>query len=657
MAEKNINNSTDDFLIVWLDGSVEDNRDNQDTKALIRRMVRGRLLTFKEPDPCVDLIFVKNSTQKVSLIVSNKYGNDVVAATHDLPQVQSIYIYCGNRQIAEEWTKPYGKVSGIFTNKKMLLSKICDDIGACDTANAVPMSVFHMDERQNSLQNLTEESATFMWYRSMLHVLLLMAKYCDSKTEMIAECRASYHNDEAEKKKINQFEITYKPETAFWWYTYDSFVYRLLNQALRTQSTEIIFKFRFFINDLHIQIVKLYHQYINAHSSFAKRRLTVYRGQRMKINELDVLRRNVNEHISMNSFLSATTLQQVAEVFADTSDQCDAESPLQSVLFIIEICDINKETTPFAFIENYSCCADEEEVLFTIGAIFKVESVKQEGKTWHVKLKLSKQQNELCKDLSSNMLKQIGSDPGPLSFGWFLYRMNDLPQAERYAELMLKQFPADDKETGNAYNLLGLIYHDIKRYKKSIECYQKALAIYSRFDQHNSPNIIATHYNLGLVYLALEDIRNADEHRQQAKGKLINSSHRKDPHLITMVNSLTGKMQIASGDYIQALKVFEAILKIKEDKLGANHPSIASTLNDLGIVQENMGNDHKALAYFNRALEIRQKSLPPNHLDVAECLTNLSRVQYRRKEHGLASRNKELAAKIAMNAVREEEAD
>ncbi|CAF2632332.1 unnamed protein product [Rotaria sp. Silwood2] len=241
------------------------------------------------------------------------------------------------------------------------------------------MSVFHLAERENTLQQLTNENATFIWYHLILIVVRLMTNYGNSKDKVIAEFRVSYYHDAAKQMKINYFEQNYSPMRAFWWYTRDSFVCRLLNKPLRTQNTEIIFKFRFFINDLCNQIKQSYHQYLDTHSSIMDHQLTVYRGKRLSITELDLLKNNINELISMNSFLSATLNQNVAILFADAIDQWNESSRLQSVLFTVDINNMsNKEMTPFAILKSYSCSPDnnEEEVLFTISTIFKVHLVE-----------------------------------------------------------------------------------------------------------------------------------------------------------------------------------------------------------------------------------------------------------------------------------------
>ena len=653
MTQNNVVNIADDYIVVWLDKNIDVSKNNRDIKTLIRQIVRSRLQTFIEPDQCLEQIFTILQDKRIIFIVSNEFGPSVVPVIHDCPQVQTIYVYCVNRQRAEQWTKPYTKITGIFTDKKILLNKICDDVDAHGRDSELPMSVFHLEEKQNSLQNLTSESASFMWYQSILHVIPLMAKYCNSKTEMIKECRVTYHNDEIEQKKIDDFEQNYKPEKALWWYTYDSCIYRLLNTALRTQNIEIIFKFRFFINDLHKQILQLYHQYLQTQSSTINHSLTLYRGQRMKIDEIHLLKRSVKQLISMNSFLSATTIKDLAEIFADTSDQSNEESPLQSVLFTINICDMTEDTTAFAFIQNFSCCRDEEEVLFSIGAIFKVVSVKKDNNMWHVNLQLSSQQNELCQNLFNYMKKQMGSEPSPISFGWFLYRMNEFDKVERYAKVLLKELPENDKEIGNIYNLLGLMYKAKNLLQQSVESYINALEKYRRSALYNSSQAINTHSNIGLAYLALGDNEKAGEHQKQAEEKL-KKVLKHHPMLPLATDSLKAKIHTAQDRYGSALQIFQSVLKKKNEILAAIHPSVATTLNDMGTVYEKMGNYQKALDCFNQALDIYKKTLPSGHIDFAVCFKNRGRIFEKFQQPVHAKLEYQLAANIMMNNIRDE---
>ncbi|CAF1038926.1 unnamed protein product [Adineta steineri] len=653
MTQNNVVNIPDDYIVVWLDRNIESSKNNKDIKTLIRQIVRSRLQTFIEPDLCLEQIFTSLEEKHIIFIVSNEFGPGVVEAIHECSQIQTIYVYCGNRQIAEEWIKPYTKVTGIFTDRTTLLKKIRDDFGVHERDCELPMSVFYLEEKQNSLQNLNSESAAFMWYQLVLTVLRLMAKHCNSKTEMIKECRATYHQDETEQRKINDFEKTYESAKACWWYTYDSCIYRLLNKALRTQNTEIIFKFRFFINDLHNQILELYQQYLESNPSNANHSLTLYRGQRMKIDEIYLLERSVKQLISMNSFLSATTIKELAEIFADTSDQSNEASPLQSVLFTINICNMTKDTTPFAFIQNFSCCRDEEEVLFSIGAIFKVVSVIKQQNMWHVNLELSSQQNELCQNLFNYMKNEIGSEPSPISYGWFLYRMNEYDKVERYANILLKELPENDKEIGHIYNLLGLTYKAKNCPKQSVESYTKALDSYHRINLSDSSQAINTHNNLGLAYYALGDYKNAENHLKQAEQKLKKVS-KPSSMLILATDSLRAKIHTAQNRHGNALHLFQIVLKKKNEILAAIHPSVATTLNDMGAVYEKLGNYQKALDCFNQALDIYKKILPTDHIDFAVCFNNRGRIFEKLQQPVRAKQEYKLASNIVMNNIRDE---
>ncbi len=131
------------------------------------------------------------------------------------------------------------------------------------------------------------------------------------------------------KKKISEFDQYYQSTNAIFWYTRNYFLFRLLNQAFRTEDIDNIFKFRFFIVDL-------YQQLLNLHSSQRfPSKLTVYRGQSIGLTELEHLKENIGQLISINTFLSTTTDPQVASIFA--GDGTNHPSYERSVLFEMTI--------------------------------------------------------------------------------------------------------------------------------------------------------------------------------------------------------------------------------------------------------------------------------------------------------------------------------
>jgi tetratricopeptide (TPR) repeat protein len=67
------------------------------------------------------------------------------------------------------------------------------------------------------------------------------------------------------------------------------------------------------------------------------------------------------------------------------------------------------------------------------------------------------------------------------------------------------------------------------------------------------------------------------------------------------------------GEYSKALSSHEKALEIYQKTLPANHPHLATSYNNTGLVYYNMGEYSRALSYYERALDILQRSLPPNH--------------------------------------------
>ena len=66
------------------------------------------------------------------------------------------------------------------------------------------------------------------------------------------------------------------------------------------------------------------------------------------------------------------------------------------------------------------------------------------------------------------------------------------------------------------------------------------------------------------------------------------------------------------------------MLQILEAELGPQHPDIATSLNNLALLYDNLGAYDKALPLSQRALDIREKVLGPQHPDVANSLNNLA---------------------------------
>ena len=79
----------------------------------------------------------------------------------------------------------------------------------------------------------------------------------------------------------------------------------------------------------------------------------------------------------------------------------------------------------------------------------------------------------------------------------------------------------------------------------------------------------------------------------------------------------------AAGNYASAEHLLREAATLQEQTLGPQHPDLANTLNNLGIVCEMTDNPIDAEHYFRRAYAIATATLPPDHPFVATSRKNL----------------------------------
>ncbi|CAF1592262.1 unnamed protein product, partial [Didymodactylos carnosus] len=398
VTDMNRYENLEDITIIWLDSQMNESLDCFDTQLRLRHII-NYLLTFDNIDACVDYIQSYVQDEKLFFIVSGIDGELIIPKIHFLPKISSIYVFCADKARHEQWIKLYSKIRGIFIEKDSLFKKLTSDVTFC-LNNLLPISVLGRSNIiQKSIRDLTSEGATFMWFQLLIEILTHMEYSKSEKRELLQICQVQYRHNDAENKKIVEFETTYSANQAVWWYTRDSFLFRLLNKALRTENFDIIYKFRSFIADLHRQLVEMHSVQTQTLSSNE----TFYRGQRLPFDELNKLKENINGYLSMNTFLSASTSSEVALMYSGDGED---RPTLESVIFEIEI---STSVSPFANIKTVSYFKTENEVLFTIGSIFRIKDVLPQTDTiWLVQLVMDKRENQDIEQLTEHLKKEIG---------------------------------------------------------------------------------------------------------------------------------------------------------------------------------------------------------------------------------------------------------
>ncbi len=80
----------------------------------------------------------------------------------------------------------------------------------------------------------------------------------------------------------------------------------------------------------------------------------------------------------------------------------------------------------------------------------------------------------------------------------------------------------------------------------------------------------------------------------------------------------------AQGLYNEAIPYFEQCLSLSEQRFGPNHPTVATSLNNLALLYKTQGKYAEAEPLYGQSLTIWKKQLGEDHPDVATSLNNLA---------------------------------
>ncbi|CAF0836918.1 unnamed protein product [Didymodactylos carnosus] len=193
-----------------------------------------------------------------------------------------------------------------------------------------------------------------------------------AKQQLLEYCRqANIAEEFGEYEQLEEFENEYDADKSVYWYTRESFLFRLLSKAARQWDVDVLLDFGFYISNLDKQLRQL-HREQQTRFMTNNRLFRVYRGQFMNMSELEKLQNNIGSYISINTFLSTTEDYEFA--------LCYAQSPTdmyENVLFVIDIDTTADVMKSFAHIENLSAFKSVKEVLLTTGTVYRIRSIKR----------------------------------------------------------------------------------------------------------------------------------------------------------------------------------------------------------------------------------------------------------------------------------------
>ncbi|CAM4954408.1 unnamed protein product [Rotaria socialis] len=482
-------------------------------------------------------------------------------------------------------------------------------------------------QSSQSYNPVKHQEAEFI-YALLLRDILIETE--STPKEMIEFCLEKYCHNDLQLKYIEEFDEYYIPCNAIFWYTRDTFLYRLLNAALREQDIDTLYLLRFFIKDLHLQLKECHaiqQQMSNTIIDAPVQRIeTVYRGQLMINEEFDKkIRYNTGSFFSVNSFLSTTAHKDLASVYAGNVSN-GGTCNMQSVLFEIDI-DKTINKFPYANISTESAFNEvESEILFTVGAVFRIQSVDWSDQgLWNVKLKLTGEEDIQLQNLTKYMKENIIWLHPLVSLGDLLRVMAQYKKAEQFYLLALQEPYVNDnvRTVTGVYNDLATIYNEMRESDKAIEYYEKSLDIKVKHFSENDPSLAPTYANLGSMACDAFEYDLALTYYKKALD-IDQSTLNPNQNGIAVDYNSIGLVYKKQKRYREAMEMYEKSIEIRLKIFPSNHPSLSTSYNNIAMIYSAQRNYTKTIEYLQKTLEIQLNSLPPHHPPLAITYQNLS---------------------------------
>ncbi|CAF1372253.1 unnamed protein product [Adineta ricciae] len=514
-----------------------------------------------------------------------------------------------------------------------------------------------------------------------------------SLNTLVAYYREIYADKSEELESITEFEKEYCPNKAIWYYSKSTFVFGMVNRALRLLEGDVIINMGFFIRDLHYQIEQRHKEYI---SKSVDEHLSFYRGQGLSFNDFEKLKTNKGRLMSFNCFLSTSSNRDVGDMYAESNSRSQGKV---GVLFVIKV-DPKIKSTPFANIERESNYPEEAEVLFSMHSVFRIEDIKcldESQQVYEVQLTLTADDDPELRQLFNQIVTDIEMPTLPrkedlrtlllwigqydtaekfyldlLDKSWLLIdevycymnlgRINDRlgkydTAFEYYAKALSRVINARCSETDSFFRIyykqVGALYCETGNYSDALIFLEKSLSMQKELRPLDDSDLYAHYNDIGMVYYHMGKY---DEALSKFNQALTTSKNILAPNHINLANLHlnVGTCYAKLEDHTEALTHKKIAIDILEKVLPDNHPILANAYNSFAVTSNYIGNVEEAMIYCRKALHIHEKKAPINHPHFAPICFNLGKIYPEQGDYSNAMLYLEKAHKILQQTLPED---
>ncbi|CAF2146082.1 unnamed protein product [Rotaria magnacalcarata] len=385
MAMSSIDNSDSDYpILIWLDLQMAD---RPNTVLEMHNKLKSYFYDIQLYDNfihCINEILSITQTERdIFLIVSSSIDEYYIKIISDIPGVAKIYTYC----TSVEQSLSSVNVSKVYYDMDTLLCQLKVDTQHYLRKPIRSMLIFTKENTFNNLRKSIKSRVNFEPIRFKLIIETLLKITLNTyqlKQEFLKELRSRPEYIPSEEKLIVEFEKEYNSDKAIEWYTRDGPLYRMTNQGFRTENIDIMFRYRFFFVDLYSSLQSLHKKQQDELEHIS----VLYRGQLMRTEEFSVLKDLIGSLIIVNSFWSTTKDEDVARSYSGNGERRPEN---ESIVYRIRLDRyvIKRGIQPFAYVTPFSYFKDEDEYLFVVGSVFRLEKIYLEGERQIIVLSLT----------------------------------------------------------------------------------------------------------------------------------------------------------------------------------------------------------------------------------------------------------------------------
>lgn len=406
----------ENVTITWFnDATMGESSDIEMVKGQIEQSI-GNLSIFDDAVECIQFIN-KMKDNRIILILGPSTGARVLRDVLNSVQLRVVFVVCPNESVRPAWITEYKSTKCIAAD----CTSICQQIEIFIAHNTIGIEILNSPiPLTNSPTNENKQDIQFMYSQLIKYILTEMTYYHDDMDDMIKFFENKFQHDPQTLKKIQEFRNNYKSSEAVFSYTNYTFLYTTLNLALRMSDVCALYSMRVFLRDLHLQIAQLHE------NKQPTEPLELYRGLVMPTAEFEKIKDKKGKLLSFNNFLSTSMSENVALMFADPSEFNDQIG----IIFKITIDPSASTSIAFSCINDLSQFAEEDEYLFTMGSIFRIQSIERlnEKSEWCVNLTLTTDRDPEIVELTKYMQSEFQM-PSILSFYQLLDYMGKYDEA------------------------------------------------------------------------------------------------------------------------------------------------------------------------------------------------------------------------------------